>query len=320
MSAATEVPAQPVFSPTKSQLDLAYLMCSGIARTAAKNFYYGFMALPRRKRLALCAVYAFMRKCDDICDDPKLPLEERRVLLGKFLAGLHAAQAGEPTDDPIYLALTDAQRRFSIPAELLDQLAQGTAMDLEEEAAGAGVVHRSGLPVFPVFMTYRTFDDLYPYCYRVASVVGLVCIKIFGYQNPEAEPLAERTGIAFQLTNILRDLKEDALQCRVYLPQDELLRYGRTALELRNGADAVLWRPLMAMEAARAMEFYRSAEKLIPLVNPDSRAALKVLVTIYRRLLEKMQQRGYDVFSRRIRLSTNEKLSILLQALWRRTA
>ncbi len=304
------------FTPTKSQLDLAYLMCKGIARSAAKNFYYGFMALPKRKRLALCAVYAFMRKCDDICDDPKLPLEERRALLNRFLDGLHSAQSGAPTDDPIYLALTDAQRRFGISAALLDQLAQGTAMDLDEEAAG--LPRSKGDSAFPTFMSYRTFGDLYPYCYRVASVVGLVCIRIFGYQDPAAELLAERTGIAFQLTNILRDLKEDAMQGRVYLPQDELLRYGRTALELRNGADAALWRPLMAMQTARAHEFYRSAQELIPLVNADSRAALWVLVTIYRRLLETIEAHGFDVFSKRVRLGADEKLGILLQGLWRR--
>lgn len=312
---STSVAAPAAFTPTKSQLDLAYLMCTGIARSAAKNFYYGFMALPKRKRLALCAVYAFMRKCDDICDEPGLPLEERRAQLTRFLDGLHRAQAGAPTDDPIYIALTDAQRRFNIPAQLLDQLAQGTAMDLDEEAAG---MRNDAAATFPTFMTYRTFDDLYPYCYRVASVVGLVCIRIFGYQDPAAEALAERTGVAFQLTNILRDVTEDALQGRVYLPQDELLRFGRTPLELRNGADPETWHPLMQMQAARAFEYYRSAEQLIPMVNPDSRAALWVLVTIYRRLLETMEQRNFDVFSRRVRLGTDEKLAILLQGLWRR--
>ena len=169
--------SQP-FSPTPSQLAVAYSVCRGITRSRAKNFYYGFLVLPKRKRRALCAVYAFMRRCDDIADDPSVPLRDRKQKLDTWLDEFHAAQSGHPTDDPILLALTDAQRRFGIPAGLLDALAFGTAMDVDENQEQAAA---PGLQV-----QYRSFEDLERYCYNVASVVGLVCIRIFGYNQPEA--------------------------------------------------------------------------------------------------------------------------------------
>ena len=208
--------SSPQFMPTESQLHMAYSVCRGITRSRARNFYYGFLVLPKRKRQALCAVYAFMRRCDDIADDPSLSAHERHQKLEAWIDVFHNAQAGFPTDDPILLALTDAQRRFHIPLGLLDALAFGTAMDVaetpEQHAPSDPAAHR-------LQVQYRSFQDLERYCYHVASVVGLVCIRIFGYTNPEAEPLAERVGLAFQLTNIIRDVKEDAELGRVYLPE-----------------------------------------------------------------------------------------------------
>ena len=206
---------------------MAYSVCNGITRTAAKNFYYAFLVLPRRKREASGAVYAFMRRCDDITDDSTLSLPDRRQKLDLWLDALHRAQQGEPTDDAILLALTDAQRRYPIPAGLLDELAHGTAMDIEEAEASA---HTSSAPGLTI--QYKTFEDLRLYCYRVASVVGLVCIHVFGYRDPEAEPLAERCGLAFQLTNIIRDVKEDAGMGRIYLPEEDLAKFNLCASEL----------------------------------------------------------------------------------------
>ena len=302
MSAAVQPAATP-WSPTPSQLAMAYSVCSGIARAAAKNFYYGFMLLPRLKRDALCAVYAFMRRCDDISDDPSLALQERRVKLENWLDALHHAHVGEPTDEPVLLALTDTQRRFNVPLELLDQLAFGTLTDVQEQN-----VHNAeaGLSV-----QYQTFEELRRYCYQVASVVGLVCIKIFGYRDLAAEPLAERCGVAFQLTNIIRDVKEDASLGRLYLPAEDLDKIGISVSELLNAPDPTRLRPLLELEAARAREFYQSGYELIPLVDEDSQPALWVLVSIYQRLLEKIAARQYDVFSDRVRLSVPEKLTIL---------
>jgi phytoene synthase len=303
MSAGTQQMPIP-WTPAPPQLVMAYSVCKGITRTAAKNFYYAFLVLPRRKREALCAVYAFMRRCDDISDDPTLSLLDRRQKLDTWLASLHRAQQGEPTDDPILLALTDAQRRFSIPAGLLDELAHGTAMDIEEAEASAPTT--PGLTV-----QYKTFEDLRLYCYRVASVVGLVCIHVFGYRDPAAEPLAERCGLAFQLTNIIRDVKEDAAMGRIYLPEEDLAKFGLSAAELLATPDPARFRPVLALEADRAREFYSAGEELIPYVAEDSQPALWVLVTIYRRLLERIAEKQYDVFTAKTSLSRWEKLRIL---------
>jgi len=305
MSAGTQqVPLR--WTPAHPQLVMAYSVCKGITRRAAKNFYYAFLVLPRRKREALCAVYAFMRLCDDITDDPKLSLPERRQKLDTWLDGLHRAQQGQPTDDAILLALTDAQRRYSIPAGLLDELAHGTAMDVEQAEASAQTTSAPGLTI-----QYKTFEDLRLYCYRVASVVGLVCIHIFGYRDPAAEHLAERCGLAFQLTNIIRDVKEDAGMGRIYLPEEDLAKFGLSASELLETPNPARFAPLLALDADRAREFYASGETLIPYVAEDSQPALWVLVTIYRRLLEKIAEKQYDVFSAKIALSTSEKLRIL---------
>lgn len=307
-ASAQQLPAP--WTPAPPQLVMAYSVCKDITRRAAKNFYYAFLVLPRPKRAALCAVYAFMRRCDDISDDPKLSPAERREQLESWLHSLHRAQQGNPTDDPILLALTDTQRRYAIPAGLLDELAHGTAMDLEEAEAsietGSGVIH------------YRTFEDLRLYCYRVASVVGLVCIRVFGYRDPAAEPLAERCGLAFQLTNILRDVKEDAGLGRVYLPEEDLARFGLTLSDVLNVSDPARLRPLLAFEADRAREFYAAGDQLISYVSEDSQPALWVLINIYRALLEKIALEQYDVFTARVRLSRWEKLRILRKGFIRR--
>jgi 15-cis-phytoene synthase len=311
LSAAVQpVPMQ--FAPTETQLAMAYSVCRGIARTAAKNFYYAFLVLPRRKREALCAVYAFMRRCDDLSDDATLPSRERRSRLEAWLDAFHHAQAGEPTDDPVLLALTDARRRYQIPSDLLDQLAFGTLMDVPEGAPGDPYQESSQTPepTGPV-VQYRSFKDLYLYCYHVASVVGLVCIKIFGYQNPEAERLAERCGIAFQLTNIIRDVKEDAAMGRVYLPQEDLEQFALSPDDLQDSPDRSRLRSLLEVEAERARDFYRSGHDLIPLVSEDSQPALWVLVTIYQKLLDKIARRQYEVYAERVRLTKFEKFTVL---------
>jgi phytoene synthase len=302
------------FGPTQSQLVVAYSVCRSITRTAAKNFYYSFLALPRRKREALCAVYAFMRRCDDISDDNAASVRDRRTKLADWLDALQNAATGRPTDDPVLLALADTQRRYKIPLELLEQLAVGTAMDLQEEAQE----DEPGFARSAIFIRYERFDDLAQYCYRVASVVGLVCIKIFGYRDTAAEPLAERCGMAFQLTNIIRDVKEDAGMGRVYLPQEDLGQFGLTADDLSGTPDVARFRPLLAMEADRAREFYRAAEELIPLINEDSQPALWVLVTIYRNLLEKIAAKQYDVFGDKISLTVSEKMKVLMKGFLKR--
>ena len=308
MSAGAQQVALP-WTPAPRQLVMAYSVCRGITRTAAKNFYYAFLVLPRRKRESLCAVYAFMRRCDDITDETGLSLPERNQKLELWLDALHRAQQGQPTDDPILLALTDTQRRHQIPAGLLDELAHGTAMDVEQFADSEPSPHAGNTPGLTV--EYKTFEDLRLYCYRVASVVGLVCIHVFGYRDPAAEPLAERCGLAFQLTNIIRDVKEDAAMGRVYLPEEDMAKFGLSAAELLATPDPARFRPLLELEAERAREFYASGDALIPYVAEDSQPALRVLINIYRRLLEKIGEKQYDVFTAKVSLTTSEKLRIL---------
>ncbi len=293
-----------------------------IARREAKNFYYSFIALPPHKRDAMCAVYAFMRHADDLSDDESKIHAERRSDLQSWTTAWKAALAGAPTDNPVFVALADAQQRFAITTELLEQLVQGTAMDLAESAEPRRYLG---------FDTYPTFQELYQYCYYVASVVGLVCIRIFGYRDQRAEKFAEETGVAFQLTNILRDVREDAERGRIYLPLDDLARCGVTPEEiagLKGGTQlAQAHRELLKITAERAHQYYVSADKLLPLINADSRPALWVLVTIYSRLLQRIEARKYDVFSERIAIPTWQKLAILMRGTlrtwmyrWRRHA
>ncbi len=288
------------------QLRAAYSVCRHIARSAAKNFYYGFLALPSGKRNALSAVYAFMRRADDISDDPSILAEQRREKLEAWMAAFRRVVDGERTDDPVLFALADSQKRFSIPLELLEKLVRGTEMDVPQASAKSA-------PAEVPQLQYETFAQLYDYCYHVASVVGLVCIRIFGYRDARAEKLAEETGVAFQLTNILRDVKEDAGLGRVYLPCEDFARFGLDVHALTNGTAPASLRPLLEFEALRAREYYRASEELLPLVNEDSQAALWTLVEIYRRLLDKIVARNYDVFSQRIALSPAEKLTVMVK-------
>jgi phytoene synthase len=287
---------------SRPAIEAAYAECRAIARREAKNFYYSFVALPAPRRDAICAIYAFMRQADDLADDESVPMGERRGRLDAWLAVWRAASAGEETTDPVFVAVRDAIRRFGIPLSLLEELVAGVTMDLERGSTDAPD-------------TYATFEELYRYCYLVASVVGLVCIRIFGYSDPRAEKLAEETGIAFQLTNILRDVEEDAQRRRVYLPLEDLERHGITVKALiarpTGSAPTPAERALLRELGARAEKYYRSAEELMPLIDKESRPALGVLVKIYHGLLKRIERADFDVFSERASVPTAEKLAIL---------
>jgi len=309
IAAADTAQGRPPAKAAPLQLRAAYAVCRSITRASAKNFYYGFLVLPTRKRDALCAVYAFMRHADDISDTPGSSDGEKRMKLEALMESFHAVDAGKPTDDPVLLALSHARQRYKIPVHLLEKLVYGTMMDVEFAPSET----QPGEPV----VIYRTFEELYQYCYHVASVVGLVCIKIFGYQNPQAEKLAERCGVAFQLTNIIRDVKEDAVMGRIYLPAEELKQYGVTAADIAAGNAGPI-KPLLRLQAERARDFYKSGRELINFVDDDSRPALWTLVEIYSRLLEKIAKFDYNVFGEKVRLTTSEKLKVLAKGFARR--
>ena len=274
----------------------AYMHCRKIARSAARNFYYGFVLLPDAKRDALCALYAFMRGVDDISDEPGA-LEEKRFGLSKLRGEMEHTLAGKNTDDPVWIALRDTVSRFGIPQQYLHDLISGAEMDL-------------------TVSTYETFEDLRKYCYHVAGAVGLCCLYVFEFTDPKAPELAEKLGIAFQLTNILRDVRGDYAMGRTYLPREDLMKFGCDAeREFKQGNASECTEKLLAFEAERAWQFYREGWKLLPLVNVDSRGALWAMARIYSGILAKIDKHGVAVLNgERARLSTAEKMWILLRA------
>jgi len=324
-------------------LAAAYAHCRAIARREAKNFYYAFLALPAARRNAICAIYAFMRQADDLADDESISRRERRARLDAWLADWRGVCEGRDSGNRVFLAVRDAIERFAIPPSLLDELVAGVTMDLKSGSPDSAVNDETGCPILSVCRgeprrpervgsqppdTYATFADLYRYCYLVASVVGLVCIRIFGYKDSRAEKLAEETGIAFQLTNILRDVAEDAARNRVYLPLEDMATHSVSLDSLLHrvaGAPPTASeRALLAEIAARAEKFYESAQALMPLIDRESRPALWVLVAIYHGLLKRIERADYDVFSRRVGVPMAEKLGILAVGLagmaWARMA
>lgn len=304
-----------------SELEQAYATCREIAKHEAKNFYWAFRVLPQHKSDAMCAVYAFMRKADDLADDESVPIEARRAAMAIWTEEWRAARAGAGggTHDPVFVALNDTQQRFGISDALLEKLVEGTTLDLQETQPGVEEVRSIRIVeqghAANVFQVYRTFEDLYRYCYLVASVVGLVCIRIFGYTDEKAEHYAEHVGIAFQLTNILRDVKEDAERGRVYLPlrelQHERVELDEFLLATRGVVITDEMVELVRREVKRAGVFYRDAAELIPLLDADARPAMKVLVSIYEGLLDKIAAHPAAVFHRRVSVPTVTKMAIL---------
>jgi len=273
-------------------VDRSYAYCVKVARSRAKNFYYSFILLSSQQRKAMCAIYAFMRYCDDLSDEPgatRAPMERWRAELEDALEGKFSAH-------PLWPAFHHTVRRFGIPHEYFRQMIDGVTSDLEPRR-------------------FETFDELYRYCYQVASVVGLTIIHVFGFDTRSALPLAEKCGVAFQLTNILRDIREDAGLGRIYIPAEDLRRFGVTDEDLCSGQRTEAFLNLMRFEAARARSYYNESAPLLDLVHPRSRSSLWALISIYSRLLERIEGTGYDVFSRRVRLSLFEKSWIVVRAM-----
>ena len=281
------------------ELLASYRSAESVARRRS-NFYYSFVVMPAEKRRAFCAVYAFMRYCDDISDGADSH-SAKQAQLRDWRAQLDAVFAGTAQDNPILPAFHDTVKKFSIPAQYFHWIIDGAEMDLD-------------------VTQYETFQDLYKYCFNVASAVGFVCLQIFGYSDDRARQYAEQCGIAFQLTNILRDVKEDVEMGRIYLPAEDLRRFDYTAEDLRRGILDERFRLLMNFEVERAQEYYRAARHLLPLVEDASRPALWAMMAIYHRILDQIIRRQFDIFHNPIRLTGAEKISIILQALAMRLA
>jgi 15-cis-phytoene synthase len=279
-------------------LQSSYRFCAALARREARNFYYAFLLLPKARRRSMCALYAFLRRTDDLADEPGSAPDKVRAL-HDWRLDLDAALAGRGTAWPGFPALADTIARHGIPAHLLHEVIEGVSTDV--------------LP-----RRFLTFDELAGYCYQVAAVVGLCCLHIWGYrsQGGEAERLAEQCGIALQLTNIIRDVSDDARNGRIYLPRDDLVRFGVEPADLSAGgrpSDRV--RALLTFEGKRAYLFYENAQRLAPLVAPVGRPVFLTIVGIYRALLDEIAFRDYNVLEARISLSPWRKLKITLRAL-----
>jgi phytoene synthase len=282
-------------------LEQSYAHCRAIAKKRARNFYYSFILLPPEKKNAMCAMYAFMRYCDDLSDEPGAT----RSAIERWRDSLTAALAGRPDTNPVWPAFLDSVERYSIPHEYFYEMIEGVASDLGPRVAGSDASRHH---------TIATFDELYRYCYRVASVVGLTTVHIFGFTSPDALPLAEKCGIAFQLTNILRDVREDAGLGRVYLPAEDLVRFGVSVDDLKNARRTEQFGRLMEFETERARRYYQESAPLLDLIQPKSRPSLWALIAIYSRLLDHLAESHYDVLVRRISLSSLEKTWIVLRA------
>lgn len=270
----------------------SYQYCIRIARGRVKNFYYSFVLLSAQQRKAMCAIYAFMRFCDDLSDEPGAT----RAPMDRWRAEMEEALQGRFGDHPVWPAFHHTVRRFGIPHDYFRQMIDGVTSDLEPRR-------------------FETFDELYKYCYQVASVVGMTIIHIFGFDTRSALPLAEKCGVAFQLTNILRDVREDAELGRIYFPMEDLRRFGVSEEDLRTGKRTEGFNALMRFEGARARAYYDQSAPLLDLIHPRSRSSLWALISIYSTLLERIEASNYDVFARRVRLSLFEKSWIVVRAM-----
>ena len=276
-------------------VDDSYAYCKRLSRRRAGNFYFSFLTLPSDRFRDMCALYAFMRICDDLGDDGKMPVGERRGQLQRWRAQLERALDADEFEHPVFPALAEVVRRHQIPREHLHAVIQGVEADLEPTG-------------------FETFDELAGYCYLVAGAVGLCCIHIWGFRGEKALEFAVDCGTAFQLTNILRDLGEDADMGRVYLPREDLERFGYSQADIAARRRDERFERLMRFEVDRAAGFYRKAERLFDLLEPPGRPIYAAMLEIYGRLLAEIERRGYDVYSRRVSLSRPRKLWIALRA------
>jgi phytoene synthase len=272
-----------------SDVQQALAHCRQVTRQQAKNFYYAFLFLPSDKRAAVYSVYAFCRHSDDIADEPGT-LHDKQGQLRAWRDELDNCYNGKPTR-LITRALRYAIERYPIPRRYFEDLLQGVEMDL--------TVQR-----------YASFDDLRVYCYRVASAVGLACLEIFGYRHSGVRTYAHHLGIALQLTNILRDVREDAERGRIYLPQEDLRAFGVPEDDVLQRRYTTEFAALMQFQQERIMSYYcRAAACLLP----DDRAGLmapEIMAAIYRATLHKIRRRHFNVFHGRTRLSGLHKLAI----------
>ncbi len=273
-------------------VEIGYQESREITRREAKNFYYAFLTLPQERRRAIYVAYAFCRYCDDAVDTAE-SVDQKMATLESLHASLNDAYTGR-TSDPLFLALADVADRHDIPEEYFKQVIHGVESDLTK-------------------VRYQDFEELRSYCYQVASVVGLICLQIFGYKDDSAREHAIDLGLAMQLTNIARDIQEDLELGRIYLPQDEIARFGYSEEALEAGIVNESFIDLMRFQAQRARGYFDSGFKLLPYLSPRSRACPAVMGQLYSKVLQRIEEAEFDVFQHRISLSKTEKLRVTAQ-------
>jgi len=265
-----------------------------LTRRSRSNFYYAFLTLPRARRDALYSVYAFCRTVDDVADLGRDPGVQRAELARWRADVARCFEPGPPPGHPIARQLAAAVRAYPIPRAALEAIIDGCEMDLER-------------------VRFETAADLYPYCYRVASAVGLCCIEIFGYTDPRARDYAVKLGTALQLTNIVRDVGADARDGRVYLPQEDLRGFGVTEDDLVAGRYGERFVKLMEHQAARARQFYAAAAAAYPTADARALIAAQIMGGIYRALLDEIEARRFAVLGERVTLPARRKVAIALR-------
>jgi len=277
-----------------TEVEDAYRHCEQITRRAAKNFYFGFISLPKFRRRAICSVYALSRRWDDIADGDQDRSTKARLLEAEKEKLDHM---NEQRDDPVYRAVLRTVRQFGIPRRYFYELLEGVRLDLMKTR-------------------YETVSELLDYCYHVASTPGLIVLEIFGYEEAEARKYARQLGYAMQLTNILRDVKKDLCRDRIYLPAEELKQEGVSEQHLMEKE----WSPsvsrVMRRIAMRAERYFHESRKLFPLLTPSSRTCPLILMRLYRTLLNKLKSRQFDVFSAPVRLSVFDKFFLLINTVF----
>ena len=279
-------------------LDSAYNFCEKVTKITAKNFFYAFRVLPKEKRRAIYVIYAFCRECDDIADGDqpaKIKLKKLNEIANLFN---HSDSQGLHRTNPIFIALEDVIKKYKIPKNYFVEFIDGMTMDQK-------------------LSRYSDFQELKVYCYKVASVVGLMCIEIFGYRvkNPKILEHAENLGIAMQLTNIIRDIKEDVNRNRIYLPQADLTEFDYTESELKSSVHNKKFCSLMALQTERVKTFFKASEDLEKFIFEDARSCIKILRSLYLNILLKIEASGYQLFGAKIELSRTEKFTLMFQ-LW----
>jgi phytoene synthase len=268
----------------------AYAEVERLTRKRARNFAYGIMVLPREKRRAIAAIYAFARRVDDVADGTDLPPDEKREQLEQLRAGL-----ASPGDDAMSVALADARRRFAIPDRALHALVDGGLQDLDQTR-------------------YAHFEELRGYCTKVAGAVGVACVAVYGSDDVER---AETLGLALQLINIIRDVREDWELGRVYLPQDELASFGVSEDDIAGGRVTAAWRAVLTFQAERARVYLQDGLGLLSSLDGRSALCVSTFAGLYRATLERIEARGFDVFDGPPHLSALTKLRIVGEGLRR---